>query len=266
MMISSYIDLLITGWPAVALVMFILWGIQRAQNDASALDAGWAAGLGILAVYYSVVAPGDPSRRIWMGFLAGFWAFRLSAYLLMHRVVGRSEDNRYRTLRERWGDRAQRNFFFLYQAEALLCVVLSIPFLLVSFNPSPSLHVLEILGVVVWFLAIVGETAADRQLTAFRADDRNRGKTCRLGLWRYSRHPNYFFEWLNWCAYALMSLPAPYGWAGIVSPAIMLLLILKVTGIPPTEEQAVASRGEDYRDYQRTTSSFVPWFPKRSTS
>jgi steroid 5-alpha reductase family enzyme len=125
---------------------------------------------------------------------------------------------------------------------------------------------MEITAVGLWLVAIIGETVADRQLAAFRANPDNRGRTCRSGLWAYSRHPNYFFEWLNWCAYALMALPAPYGWAGLASPVIMLFLILKVTGVPPSEEQALASRGDDYRDYQRTTSVFIPWFPKRSTT
>lgn len=265
-MSGHYSNLLATGGFFVFLAMLILWLRQRRTQDASAVDAGWAAGLGGLALFYAAAAPGDPSRRVWIGFLAGFWAFRLAGYLIVNRVRGKTEDGRYKSLREKWGVRAQQNFFILYMAQALLCVLLSVPFLLISFNPSPELHVLEILGVILWFVALIGETTADRQLAAFRGVPSNRGRTCRVGLWKVSRHPNYFFEWLIWCAYALMALPAPYGWAGLMSPAVMLFSILKVTGIPPTEEQALASRGEDYREYQRTTSAFVPWFPKRRLS
>lgn len=265
-MSETYLSTLGTGGLFVVLVMFVLWLWQRQTKDASAVDAGWAGCLGLLAIYYAAVAPGDPSRRVWIGFFAGFWAFRLAGYLVLNRVHGQSEDGRYKSLREKWGAGAQRNFFILYMAQALLCIVLSVPFLLVAFDPSPALHSLEILGVALWFVALIGETAADRQLAAFRAVESHRGRTCRVGLWKYSRHPNYFFEWLIWCAYALMALPAPYGWVGLTSPVIMLFSILKVTGIPPTEKQALASRGDDYREYQQTTSAFVPWFPKKRLS
>jgi steroid 5-alpha reductase family enzyme len=265
-MTVSYWSLLGTGGLFVVLVMLVLWLWQRRTQDASAVDAGWSACLGVLAVFYAVAAPGDPSRRLLMAFLVGFWAFRLAGYLVLHRVHGKSEDGRYKTLREKWGARAQPYFFILYMAQALLCVVLSVPFLLIAFNPSPDPQAVEIFGVFIWFVALIGETVADRQLAAFRAVETNRGRTCRLGLWKYSRHPNYFFEWLNWCAYALLALAAPFGWLGLVSPIIMLFLVLKVTGIPPNEEQALSSRGEDYREYQRTTSAFVPWFPQKRTS
>ena len=86
----------------------------------------------------------------------------------------------------------------------------------------------------------------------------------RQGLWRYSRHPNYFFQWLTWVAYALMALAAPWGWIGLLAPLLILYLIVFVTGIPPSEEQALKSRGDDYRRYQRETSAFVPWFPRRA--
>jgi steroid 5-alpha reductase family enzyme len=247
-------------------MMLALWIYQRVKHDASAVDVGWTTGLGGLAVFYALMGPGTPSRKILIGFLAGFWAFRLAGYLLLDRIVHGDEDRRYRRLRAHWGRAAQRNFFFFYQAQGLLAVVLSLPFLLICFNAAPQLHPMEITAVGLWLVAIIGETVADRQLAAFRANPDNRGRTCRSGLWAYSRHPNYFFEWLNWCAYALMALPAPYGWAGLASPVIMLFLILKVTGVPPSEEQALASRGDDYRDYQRTTSVFIPWFPKRSTT
>jgi steroid 5-alpha reductase family enzyme len=265
-MIEDYGWFLLAGWLGVSLMMLALWAHQRSTKDASAVDVGWAAGLGLLAIFYAIFAPGDPGRRLLIGFLAGFWSFRLASYLLTHRVIGKEEDGRYQTLRTRWGDRAQWNFFIFYQAQGFLDVVLSLPFLVISFNRSPSFHPLELAGVALWTVAIIGETIADRQLAAFRSSSANQGKTCRSGLWRYSRHPNYFFEWLIWCAYGLIALTAPHGWLGFASPMIMLFFILKITGIPPTEERALESRGDDFRDYQRTTSAFVPWFPKRSRS
>ena len=103
-------------------------------------------------------------------------------------------------------------------------------------------------------------------MKSFKADPANKGKTMRYGLWRYSRHPNYFFQWLTWVAYALIALAAPYGWIGLVSPLLILYLILFVTGVKPAEEQALKSRGDDFRRYQRETSVFIPWPPRSSTA
>ena len=110
-------------------------------------------------------------------------------------------------------------------------------------------------------MGVIGETVADRQLLAFKRDPAHRGRTCRAGLWRYSRHPNYFFEWVLWCGFGAFGLTGPLGWLGLAAPFLILFTILFETGIPPTEAQALASRGEDYRRYQRTTRAFVPWPP-----
>ncbi len=129
-------------------------------------------------------------------------------------------------------------------------------------NDHPSLGPGEIAGIALWLAAIAGETLADRQLAQFRAKPANRGKTCRAGLWRYSRHPNYFFEWLHWWSYVLMGINVSNGWVTLIGPVVMLFFLFYITGIPHTEKQAVASRGDDYREYQRTTSMFFPWPPK----
>jgi steroid 5-alpha reductase family enzyme len=123
---------------------------------------------------------------------------------------------------------------------------------------------LEYAGAVLWVFAFLGEVLADAQLARFKANPVNRGKVCDLGLWRFSRHPNYFFEWLIWVSYALFALASPHGYLGLISPALILFFLLKVTGIPATEAQALRSKGEAYRRYQQTTSVFIPWIPKRS--
>lgn len=261
-MITSPLFLVLLGWVLLATLMANLWLIQRIRQDASLVDVAWSAGLGILAICYASFADGAPWRRLLLAALTGIWAFRLAIYLFVNRVWGKVEDGRYQTLRHSWGPRAQWYFFIFFQAQALLDVIFSLPLLVIVYNAEPQLNGWEIAGVVMWVVAIVGESLADRQLAAFRADVRNRGKTCRLGLWRYSRHPNYFFEWLHWWTYVLMAVGLPYWWVTLIGPALMLYLLFKVTGIPATEAQALASRGEDYREYQRTTSAFVPWFSK----
>ena len=120
----------------------------------------------------------------------------------------------------------------------------------------------EFAGLTLWFFALLGEAIADRQLSAFNREPGSKNQVCRRGLWRWSRHPNYFFQSLLWWGLFLMALPAPWGWASIAAPLAMLHFLLNVTGIPLTERLSVAKRGDAYRDYQRTTSAFVPWFPK----
>ena len=131
-------------------------------------------------------------------------------------------------------------------------------------NPAPQLHALELAGAALWLLALGGEALADAQLAAFKRDSANKGRVCAVGLWRFSRHPNYFFEWLIWVAFFVFALGSPRGWVAIIGPASILYLLLRVTGIPLTEEQALRSKGDAYRRYQQTTSAFIPWFPKNS--
>jgi steroid 5-alpha reductase family enzyme len=257
--------LALSGWLFMAAVMVILFFVQRSRKDAGIVDVGWAGGMGLLAVFYAAMADGDPSRRIVLAILAASWSLRLASHLLK-RYFHQKEDGRYRMLREKWGEKAQNYFFLFFQVQALWAVMFSVPFLVVAYNPTPGLTVFDILGIVVWIIAVGGESVADRQLAGFRADPANRGRTCRAGLWKYSRHPNYFFEFTHWFAYIFLGAGSPHFWVTFFGPAIMLLFLYKVTGIPYTEKQALLSRGEDYREYQRTTSAFIPWFSRRGKS
>jgi steroid 5-alpha reductase family enzyme len=254
--------LMLEGWGLLALAMAGLWLLQRRTGDAGVVDAAWAGGLGILAVLYALLCDGTPGRRLTLALLGGVWGLRLSTHLVRDRVLPPGEDGRYRTLRERWGTRAQPYLFLFFQAQALLAVLLSVPFLVVATRTHPFPTLFDVAAILLWCASMSGESLADRQLARFRARPENRGRTCREGLWRYSRHPNYFFEWLLWWTYPLLALPHPLAALAALSPLVLLYLILKVTGIPPTEAQALESRGEDYRAYQRSTNAFVPWLPR----
>ena len=146
---------------------------------------------------------------------------------------------------------------------ALFGLFLSLPFLLAALNPAPTLSAFEYAGIALWLIALAGEAVADAQLAAFKRDPTSHGQVCQRGLWNYSRHPNYFFEWLIWVAWALFALASPYGWIALLCPLLMFYFLFRVTGIPATEAQALRSKGDAYRRYQQTTSAFVPWF-KRS--
>jgi steroid 5-alpha reductase family enzyme len=256
------LSVILWGAAAVSALMLLLWLIHFPLRNAAIVDAGWAGGLALLGVLYAVMGAGWGLRRAAVATMALIWGGRLALYLLLTRVIGHPEEGRYVQLRREWRTRVPLKFLGFFQFQALLCVLLSTPFLLASRNSAPGLSILEWAATLLWLGAMSGEILADAQLTAFKSDPANRGKVCRTGLWNYSRHPNYFFEWLIWVAFALLALPAPYGFFGMVSPALILFFVLRVTGIPATEAQALRSKGEDYRQYQRTTSAFVPWFQR----
>jgi steroid 5-alpha reductase family enzyme len=253
------IRLLLPGWATLAIVMALLWMRQLRTRNATAVDAAWSGGMALLAAGYALLAEGALERRLLVGGIAVVWATRLAWHLVTDRVLGRPEDGRYRAMRERWGARAPLWFFLFYQGQAVVATLFSIP-ILAAMRGGP-LDGWSAAGALVWLGAVTGEAAADRQLARFRADPVNRGKTCRVGLWRYSRHPNYFFEWTHWFSYVAIGHGAVLTWLG---PALMLLFLFRLTGIPYTERQALNSRGDDYRAYQRETSVFFPWFPRRA--
>ncbi len=246
------------------LVMFALWLSQLRTKDAGVVDVGWAACLGAAAVFCALTGEGDNARRAIMGVMGAVWGFRLAVHLLLDRVLRGPEDGRYQMMREKFAQRVNLVFLFFFLAQAVLVVILSAPFLIAARDTRPSPSILDFLGLSIWLVGLIGETIADRQLSRFKRDATTRGRVCEVGLWRYSRHPNYFFEWLMWIGYATVAAGSPAGWLAWTAPALILLFVLKLTGIPPTEARALRSRGEAYRQYQRTTSAFIPWFPKRT--
>ena len=131
-------------------------------------------------------------------------------------------------------------------------------------NSKPGIAPLEWVGVAIWLLALAGESLSDHQLKSFKADPANRGKICQTGLWNYSRHPNYYFEWLIWVGFFLIAWSSPGGCFTVLCPGLMLFFLLRVTGIPLTEELSLKNKGDAYRQYQKTTSAFVPWFKRKA--
>lgn len=263
-MTSTDLILPAVGLAVLATVMFAAWAVQRRIRNAGIVDFLWAVGIGGLGLAYAVFATGWLPRRILIAAMAGLWAGRLALHLA-GRLQRESEDGRYAELRTRLGARFDGWMFVFFQAQALLAVLLSLALLVPAAAHAEGFGARDIAALVVWITAVVGEQIADRQLHRWRANPVNKGRTCRAGLWRFSRHPNYFFEWVHWLAYPVMSIGLPWGWAVWFAPLLMLVLIVKVTGIPPTEAQSLRSRGDDFRDYQRTTNAFFPWFPRASS-
>lgn len=252
---------------ALCVVFVFVFILARRIDNYGVVDVAWSYAFGLLALGYAGGLDGWIYRRIYLAFLVGVWSLRLGTHLL-RRVVSRhpQEDERYGKLREEWAANFNRKMAGFFQLQALSVVILGLPFLLSAADPAPHLHPLEIAGGALWVVAILGEAVADAQLAAFKRTHTGSSAVCDAGLWRYSRHPNYFFEWLIWVAYALLAFSSPGGCLGLLSPVCILWLLLRVTGIPMTEEQSLRSKGDAYRAYQKTTSAFVPWFRRKSSA
>ncbi len=254
--------LLHAGLVAAAL-MLCLWFIETRTNDAGLVDVGWSGGIGVAALYLAFVSSGWLPRRCLVGTLAVMWSLRLAGYLLVDRIFRRDEDFCYRALRERWGARSHFYFLLMFLFQSLLVIPFVVPLFVLMTYGQEAFTRWEMTGALLALGAIAGETTADYQMARFRNTPANRGAVCRWGLWRYSRHPNYFFEWLHWLSYSVMAIGVP-GWPWtLTGPIGILVPLFLLTGIPATEARALTRRGEVYRAYQQSTSMFVPWFPKR---
>ncbi len=247
------------AWALAAVMMAGGWLWQRRRRNAGIVDVLWAAGLAAAALLMAALGTGAAAPRLLLAAMGGGWGLRLASHL-WQRVRHEAEDGRYRHLRQHWHG-SQLHFFLFFQAQALLIVLFALPFLAASHNPQASPLQLGA-AALIWLACVAGETVADRQLARFRADPAQRGKTCRRGLWRYSRHPNYFFEWLHWFSYVVLAVGSPLAAWAWLGPLLMYVFLRYLSGVPFTEQQALRSRGDDYRDYQRRTPMFFPWFPK----
>ena len=253
---------LLLVWAVAAVAQAIAWMHQQRTRNAGVVDVVWSFGLSGAAVLVAATGSGAPLQRGVLALLGGLWGLRLGLHL-WRRVHGEVEDGRYAQLRRRWGDAPWR-WFGMFQFQALLVALFSVPFVAVAANPQDRLTAWSIAGIAVWLCSVGGEALADRQLARFRGDPANRGKTCREGLWRYSRHPNYFFEWLHWFAYVLLAAGSPMAALAWSGPLVMYVFLRWISGIPWTEQQALRTRGEDYAQYQRSTPMLFPWFPKEN--
>jgi steroid 5-alpha reductase family enzyme len=263
--IDQPLMLLLLGTLLVVAVMLGLWLLGIRNHNFSYVDIGWSVNFALLAALYAALAPGDLPRRLVIAAMFAAHGLRLGWHL-SKRIIGEPEEGRYQQLRKDWGGTGNLNLKFLgfFEFQAVLNAFLTLPLLIASFNRAPDFHPLEIAGIATFIVAIIGESVADEQLAAFKRNPANRGGVCDIGLWRYSRHPNYFFEWLIWISYALFALASPHGWIALAMPVLMLHFLINVTGLKATEEQALRTKGERYRVYQSRTSGFIPWIPKRT--
>ncbi len=260
---SNIIAMVLISAATVISLFFIIWIIHLVLNNAGVVDVGWGLGFTLIALIYILRGEGFNARNMLMFIMVALWGTRIVFFLIKRIVFEGYEDKRYAHLRNKWGSNAAFKFLWFFEAQALMQILISIPILLISLNPNPAVTWIEILGFVIWMGALYGEALTDEQLQKFKMNPANKGKVCEAGLWKYSRHPNYFFEVLCWFGLFVFGLSSPYGWLGVIAPGIMLYLVLFVTGIPLTEELSLKHRGKDYEEYQKKTSSFIP-LPRRT--
>jgi steroid 5-alpha reductase family enzyme len=258
---NQLLSLLLIGSLLLLITFTLTWAWQLRTGNAAIVDTVWSASFPMLAMAYFILVDGYAPRQLLILLMVVIWGMRLALYLLS-RTVGQPEDARYTALRKEWGINQNVLMLRFFYFQAALALALSVPFALINLNTDPSLKFIEWVGAGIWLIGLLGESLSDYQLKIFKSKQENKGKVCDDGLWYYSRHPNYFFEWLIWVAYFVMALGSAWGWLTFFCPLLMLYFLLKVTGIGYTEAQLLKSKGEAYIKYQKTTSAFVP-LPKR---
>lgn len=251
-------------WAVTAILFGVLWWWCERIGNAGYIDVAWAAMIAAGVFAAGLMLDTEPKRALLVGVMGTVWGVRLARHLFV-RLYGHEEDGRYAHMRKYFGTRAPLAFFVFFQIQALFVVLFLAP-MVAAITAAGPLGWPDAVGALIWIVAVTGEEIADGQLARFKRDPANKGKVCKRGLWRYSRHPNYFFEWLHWFAYLAIgaTFATSIGWVALLGPVVMLVFLIFITGIPYTEKRAVQSKGDAYRQYQRETSAFIPWFPKRS--
>jgi steroid 5-alpha reductase family enzyme len=254
---------------ALSALMAGAWLIWRHTRNSGWVDVTWTFGLGAFGAL-GALAPAlsfgtATARQILVTVLVACWSLRLGFHIAQ-RTMRITDDPRYAKLLCEWGADATQQMFWLLQKQALVSIPLALSMLVAAWNPAPGLRTADILGALVLGVGVLGESIADRQLRAFRADPANRNRICDAGLWRWSRHPNYFFQWFGWLGYPLLAIVPggdyAWGWLALAGPAGMYWLLVYVSGIPPLEAHMLERRRDAFRAYQARTSAFFPMPPR----
>ena len=242
------------------LVFFL---VAQAIRNNSIVDMGWGPGFVVVSVYAYVATEQSTFRATVALILVSIWGIRL-AYHIVKRNWGKPEDFRYANWRKEWGKWVvPRAFFQVFMLQGLFMMVVVLPVLLIQHSQQPGFGWIETTGLVVWGIGFYFEAVGDRQLKEFKANPQNKGKIIQTGLWRYTRHPNYFGEAAMWWGIGIMAVPVEWGWLGIISPVTITWLLVFVSGVPMLEKKY---RGRpDFEAYAAKTNAFFPWFPRKQT-
>ena len=248
---------------AVVVAMVALWAISVRVKDASIVDVFWGPGFVLIAGIANLSGGWGP-RRALVGLLVAAWGIRLGTHLYL-RNRGKGEDTRYKAMRKARGEHFARDSLFTvfgFQGVLMLAVSAPIQYAITAKMPD-HFTVFDVLGVVLWLVGFTFETVGDVQLTRFKSDPENKGVVFDQGLWRYTRHPNYFGDATVWWGFGMFAIAVGAWWA-LAGPVIMTVLLLRVSGVPLLEKRMSRTR-KGYRDYATRTSTFFPMPPKATT-
>jgi steroid 5-alpha reductase family enzyme len=251
------------GWCAlaVAILMGALWLASIRRRDVSIIDPFWGLGFVVVAWVAAFVTDGNPGRRVLLVILTSVWGLRLFAYLLW-RNRGKPEDFRYAAMREHHGPRfVWVSLGTVFALQGVLMLIVSLPVQMGQVPAGPGLGPLALAGTLAWLCGIAFESIGDLQLARFRADPSNRGQVLSTGLWRYTRHPNYFGDFLVWWGLWLIAAETGWGLLTFPGPLVMSILLIRVSGVGLLERD-IAERRPGYSDYVRRTSPFFPRPPR----
>jgi steroid 5-alpha reductase family enzyme len=250
---------------ALSAIMTAAWQVQRRTGHTGWIDVCWTFGTGAVAALGSlapVSRDDNRTRQLLVAIMIAAWSLRLGSHLVA-RTRNAGDDPRYRELIRQWGDRADFRMFLQLQSQAAVGLMLALSVALAAHHARPPFRVSDVAGLALLVVALAGEAMSDRQLRRFKSDPANRGRICEDGLWRLSRHPNYFFEWLCWVAYPLLAIDLsgqnPFGWLSLAAPAVMYWVLVHVSGIPPLEAHMLRTRGAQFRALQARTRPFFPF-------
>lgn len=263
---TSYLVALAAIALSLSILMAGAWVVQQRTGNSGWVDTIWTFSVGLVGAASALwpLSNGALNARQWLvAALVAIWSLRLGVHIAV-RTAAIFDDPRYAAFAQEWGLNAPRRMFLFLQNQALGSIPLVFAIFVAAHFPNEMMRWRDYFAAFVLLVAIIGEAVADSQLKQFRGSPGHRGQVCDVGLWRWSRHPNYFFQWLGWLAYPVIAISPDYvwGWASLLAPAFMYWILVHVTGVPPLEAQMLRSRGERYRDYQSRTSAFFP-LPQR---
>lgn len=260
----SFLHIYLQGFLIIILMMTILWVISVIVKNVSIVDLFWGLGFVFVSFFYFLTTDDYDPRKIILIILVTVWGLRLSIYLAW-RNIGKGEDFRYMQFRKKYGDKRYWwiSFFQTFLLQGILMWLISVPLLAAQYyNLNNSLGILDYAGIILWLTGLFFETTGDIQLAHFKADPSNKGKVLNTGLWRFTRHPNYFGDSAVWWGYGFFCL-ASGSYLPVLGSVLMTALIIKVSGVALLEK-SLTDQKPQYKEYIQKTSAFLPWFPKKS--
>jgi steroid 5-alpha reductase family enzyme len=260
---TGFEELMLASAAVVAALMLGTWLLSLALDDVSIVDIVWSLGFVLIAWTCFVIADGSTARKVLVVSLTTVWGIRLALHMFWIRR-GKGEDFRYREMRSRHGKRFRvSSLWHVFGLQGLGMWAVSLPVQAAQVSETPAnLTVLDFAGAAIWSVGMLFEVGGDLQLRRFLSEQRNHGKVMRSGLWRYTRHPNYFGDFCVWVGLFVVALATETddGWWSVIGPLTMLLIFVRFFGVRLMEPHL--ARREGYEDYVRRTSAFFPWPPK----